>query len=66
MKKMYWWIGTTAFNHLGQLKVFSGESELKDLEDFIYFDNQEDADIFLQELKNFIKIKYPGASRFNW
>lgn len=66
MKKKYWWIGVTNSNHMGQLKVISYDSELKDLEDFIYFDTQEDADIFLQELKNFIKIKYPGASRFNW
>lgn len=66
MKKKYCWIGTSVYNHLKELKVISGEAVLKDMEDLIYFDNENDAMDFLKKMQEFIVNNYQRAKDNGW
>lgn len=66
MKKKYWWIGTSVYNHLKELKVIPGEAVLKDMEDLIYFDNENDAMDFLKKMREFIVNNYQRAKDNGW
>lgn len=58
MKKKYWWIGASLHNHLKDLKVHSGYANIKDLDEFIYFENEADAKAFLKNMQKFILDNY--------
>ena len=64
--KKYYWIGCSDDNHLKGIKVIEGLAEEKDMQECIYFELREDADMFLKEIKKFIKENYMRAQEGNW
>lgn len=64
--KKYYWIGCSDNNHLKGIKVIEGLAEEKDMQECIYFELREDADMFLKEIKKFIKENYKRVQEGNW
>lgn len=68
MKKIYS-INTAPYGHFKYLEVIEVELDkvdIKDMNDFIYFLTEGEAEDFLNKLKVFIKNNYPRANRDNW
>lgn len=65
MKKMYW-VTLSQNGHFSTLKVRGGISDMKNLNDFIVFEHQKDAEQFLEKLQNFIFENYKDARNKNW
>ena len=69
MYKKFYYIGTSHFNHLSELKIIPIDQKkvLEDnLKDFIYFSSETEAKDFLNKMRNFILINYPRAQKEIW
>lgn len=69
MKENKYYITTTYQGWFSSLSIKCGSIKNDDSWDkFIWFDNKEDAERFLHLMKNYIKEKYKGDSKFtsNW
>lgn len=67
--KKYYWISMSPGSHFKNLKLKSGNAEVQNMSECIYFDydtEKQDAEDFLDKMKQFIMANYPRAKSEKW
>lgn len=66
MKTKLFWITLSHNGHFKDIHIKSGNVEPENLEDFIVFENENEAKKFLDKIKEFIASAYPNANIKKW